>query len=228
MKSMEVTEEPNLTRSERTRLRIMRTAERMFGSEGINGPSLRQIASAARQSNGSVIQYHFEDKDNLIREIMLTRVREMESCRHAMLKAAEESGQLDDLATLLRILCLPHIELRDPDGRFPFSEFLIEFMLRYRGPAGSSHPYDERPDMVPNLTRTLKLIGRRLHYMDAEFISRRSMTAVMIFLYNLISANEQGIKGAQFDRRIEDAILMGAQAMLAPLPPLAPDHATVD
>lgn len=208
------------SRSDRTRLRIMRAAERLFGEQGINGPSLRQIAIAAEQSNASVIQYHFVDKDNLIREIMLARVMQMEPIRERMFASAEAQGQLDDLATLLRILCIPHIALRDEDGRFPYGEFILEFMLRYRGPAASAHPFDATPDKVPSLVRVLSLIRARLHYMDEATVSRRSMTAVVVFLYNLISASELGLSEAALHRQAEDAILMGAQAIAAPLPPL--------
>ncbi|MGE4431916.1 MAG: TetR/AcrR family transcriptional regulator [Sphingobium sp.] len=198
----------------------MRVAERLFGAEGINGASLRQIAIAAQQSNASVIHYHFTDKDKLIGEIMLARVQEMEPIRARMLATAEQNGQLGELSVLLRILCLPHIELRDAEGDFPFSEFLLEFMLRYRGPATSMHPFDTHPELVPALSRTLHLIENRLHYMDQATVSRRSSTAVVIFLFNLIRASEQDIGQRRFDQSIEDAILMGVEAILAPLPAL--------
>ncbi|GLK44008.1 hypothetical protein GCM10017612_19280 [Novosphingobium resinovorum] len=216
----ELATDPPPSRSDRTRLRIMRVAERLFGAEGMNGPSLRQIATAAGQSNASVIQYHFADKDNLVREIMLNRVIEMEPARAAMLTTAESNGQLGSLETLLRILCMPHIALRDDAGRFPFGEFLLDFMLRYRGPSASTHPFDAQPNLVPCLVQTLSLIDARLHYMDRAIVSHRTMTAVVIFLHNLIRASEQKLVGPPFDLQIEDAILMGTQAILAPLPPL--------
>lgn len=209
------------SRSDRTRQRIMRAAERLFGEQGINGPSLRQIAIAAEQSNASVIQYHFVDKDNLIREIMLARVIQMEPFRAKMFTAAEGRGQLDDIGTLLRILCIPHIALRDDDGRFPYGEFILEFMLRYRGPAASAHPFDATPERVPTLVNVLSLMRARLHYMDAATVSRRSMTAVVMFLYNLINASESGLSELALERQAEDSILMGAQAISAPLPPLS-------
>ena len=207
------------SRSERTRLRIMLTAERLFGSQGINGPSMRHIAQAADQSNASVIQYHFDDRDNLIREIMNWRVLQMEPIRERMLKAAERSGLLQDLATLLRIICLPHLELRDEDNRYPYSEFMLEFMMRYRGPAVSNHPFDYNPETVPNLVHTLGLIRDRLYYIDGEIVQRREMAVVVMVLQILISANEQGATEEELAYRVEDAILMGTHALMAPLPP---------
>lgn len=206
-------------RAERTRVQIMSAAERLFGSEGINGPSLRQIAASAGQSNASVIQYHFTDKDGLIREIMAMRVLQMEDTRKRMLQEAYAHGKSDDVATLLRVLCMPHLQLGDANGKYPYSEFLLEFMLRYRGPTASSHPYDNDDDKVPMLTQTLELLRTRLYYMDAQVVSRRSMAAVVIFLHALISATEQSLTETELALRVEDAIFMGAQALTAPLPP---------
>jgi AcrR family transcriptional regulator len=211
------------SRADRTRLKIMRVAERLFGAHGLNGPSLRQIALEAEQSNASVINYHFNDKDNLIREIMIARIIQMEPMRGRMLEIAEERCLLGDVETLLRVLCLPHLELRDPDGRCPYSEFLLEFMVRYRGPNSAPHPFDEDQSICPHLSRTLDLLRRRMYYLDAAAVERRNVNAVVIFLVTLISATEHKVDDAELMRRVKDALIMGAYALTAPLAP--PDDA---
>lgn len=53
---------------ERTRDRILRTAERLFAAHGYNGVSVRDLAAAAKVNIAS-IGYHFESKDGLLSEV---------------------------------------------------------------------------------------------------------------------------------------------------------------
>ena len=52
------------------RLAIVRAAEELFASEGIEGPSLREIARRAGQGNTNAAQYHFGDRDGLLLAVL--------------------------------------------------------------------------------------------------------------------------------------------------------------
>jgi AcrR family transcriptional regulator len=62
--------------SEITRDRILKAAERLFADRGYDGTSIRAIVSKARV-NQAAINYHFEGKDGLYREVLRAAFRAM-------------------------------------------------------------------------------------------------------------------------------------------------------
>jgi AcrR family transcriptional regulator len=60
--------------SEVTRERILRAAERLFAERGYDGTSIRAIVAKARV-NQAAINYHFQGKDGLYREVLRTAFR---------------------------------------------------------------------------------------------------------------------------------------------------------
>jgi len=67
-------------RGERTREHILDVAERLYGAEGVAKISLRRIRIAAGQRNDAAVQYHFGDRDGIIRGLSdrhLPRVEEI-------------------------------------------------------------------------------------------------------------------------------------------------------
>ena len=54
---------------ERTREHLLDVAEQCFGADGVANVSLRQIRIAAGQRNEAAMQYHFGDRDGLLRAI---------------------------------------------------------------------------------------------------------------------------------------------------------------
>jgi AcrR family transcriptional regulator len=62
--------------SEVTRDRIMKAAERLFAERGYDGTSIRAIVARARV-NQAAINYHFDGKDGLYREVLRAAFRGM-------------------------------------------------------------------------------------------------------------------------------------------------------
>jgi AcrR family transcriptional regulator len=60
--------------SEVTRERIMKAAERLFAESGYEGTSIRAIVAKAKV-NQAAINYHFDGKDGLYREVLRTAFR---------------------------------------------------------------------------------------------------------------------------------------------------------
>jgi AcrR family transcriptional regulator len=54
---------------DQTRRRILDAAEQLYGAKGVANVSLRQIRIAARQRNQQAVQYHFGDRDGVIRAL---------------------------------------------------------------------------------------------------------------------------------------------------------------
>jgi AcrR family transcriptional regulator len=75
--------------SEVTRERIMKAAERLFAERGYDGTSIRAIVARARV-NQAAINYHFEGKDGLYREVLRAAFRGL--TEHQLAHAQEASA----------------------------------------------------------------------------------------------------------------------------------------
>ena len=112
--------------------RLISAAEQLFATHGIDGISLREINRAAGARNGSAPQYHFRDRDGLLRAVMVKHGREVEARRHAMLDAYEADGQ-ENVRALAGALVRPLAsKLDDPDGGPPYLRILADLMNRPR------------------------------------------------------------------------------------------------
>ena len=92
--------------------------------------SLREINRAAGQSNTGAVQYHFGDRDGLVRALIDKHRRDTEPRRHALLDQYEEAGN-DDLRALAAALVSPmSAKLADPDGGRHYLQVSAEFYSR--------------------------------------------------------------------------------------------------
>ncbi|MDQ1521575.1 MAG: hypothetical protein QOI55_2648 [Actinomycetota bacterium] len=99
-----------------TRAHIIRAAEQLFAGRGIDAVSLREINRAAGQRNASALQYHFGDRNGLVRAVIEKHRADTDPRRHALLDQYEADGVVD-LRALAAALVLPlTAKLADPDG----------------------------------------------------------------------------------------------------------------
>lgn len=68
-------------RGQATRLRILEAAEQLFAEHGLSAVPLRDIGKAAGQRNHAAVQYHFGERDEVIRAITEYRGAESELVR---------------------------------------------------------------------------------------------------------------------------------------------------
>lgn len=115
-----------------TRERLIATAEELFAERGIGGVSLREINAAAGQRNSTALQYHFRDRDGLVRAVLAKHNPEVESRRHALLDEYEASEPVKvHLRTLAGALVRPSAaKLGDPDGGRPYLRIMAQLFHR--------------------------------------------------------------------------------------------------
>jgi AcrR family transcriptional regulator len=92
---------------EATRVALMEAAERLFAVRGIDAVTLREIQLAAGQSNTSVIGYHFESREGLVRALIEYRHAEMNSDRESMLTEMSQSGTEADPRAVVWLMVRP-------------------------------------------------------------------------------------------------------------------------
>lgn len=148
--------------------RLISAAEELFASHGIEGVSLREINRVAGAKNASALQYHFRDREGLLRALMAKHRRDVEARRHAMLDAYEAEGR-DDLRALAGALVRPlAAKLADTDGGPEYLQILADLVNR---PRAVIDPAD-LDDPESSIYRWRRLVGRLLEE-DATRLHRR-------------------------------------------------------
>lgn len=79
-----------------SKARILSAAEKLFGDQGFDGTSLRDITSAA-QVNLAAINYYFQSKDSLIDAVIERRIGPVNRRRVEMLDAAGPTPTLEQI-----------------------------------------------------------------------------------------------------------------------------------
>jgi AcrR family transcriptional regulator len=128
---------PN-SRGDFTRQVILETAERLFAERGIAAVPLRDVGLAAGQKNNVAVQYHFGDRETLIRAIITYRAATSEAIRSEVLAELLAQGRAPQVRDLVRAFILSlakHLEERSHYLAF-LSRYITE-MGGYRGLEGS-------------------------------------------------------------------------------------------
>jgi len=94
---------------------IVAAAERLFARNGIEAVSLRQIRQEAGAANNFAVQYHFQDRNGLIRAVYERRLPELERRRSELLGQAQLEGRHEDVPTLIEVLLRPMAEMPTED-----------------------------------------------------------------------------------------------------------------
>jgi AcrR family transcriptional regulator len=118
-----------------TRESLILSAERLFGRQGVDGVSLRQIAADAGAANNSAVHYHFGSKESLVQAIFEYRLPMLMQRRKAL--AAERKP---GLRGCMENYLLPLVELAEVDDCC-YSTFLQQL----QGASMHRHPFSHLP-----------------------------------------------------------------------------------
>jgi AcrR family transcriptional regulator len=101
-----------------TRERIILAAERLFAERGIASVSLREVAEAAGQRNNAVIQYHFGDREGLLRAAIAHRATATAEIRVRMLADMLSQGREPEVHDLVAAIVLPSASQLVPNNHY--------------------------------------------------------------------------------------------------------------
>ena len=119
---------------------LIAAAERLFAARGIDGVSLREINREAQQRNTTSLQYHFGDREGLLRAIMAKHGREIDARRNALLDQYE-ANRTPDIRVLASAFVLPLVaKLHDPDGGRAYLRIAAELVNRSNRVVEPSEP----------------------------------------------------------------------------------------
>jgi AcrR family transcriptional regulator len=110
-----------------TKERILDVALRLFAEQGIYQVPISQIREAAGQRNASAVQYHFGNREGLIRAILARHIDGIHSRRIELLDAIDR----DDPTSIAVAIYAPLAEMLDGDWRdLAYLRFIGELLTR--------------------------------------------------------------------------------------------------
>ncbi len=109
---------------------IITAAETLFAEQSIEGVSLREIMRLAGQRNTTALQYHFGDRDGLLRALIEKHAAAVAMRREALLDQLEAApkGSLRDAAAAFVAPLVA--KLTDPDGGREFLQVAAQLVNR--------------------------------------------------------------------------------------------------
>ena len=81
---------------EPARQALIAAAERLFAANGVDAVPVSDVAQAAGQRNNSAVQYHFGDKQGLLRAVVEKHQARIDEQRIELLERLEEPVTLRD------------------------------------------------------------------------------------------------------------------------------------
>jgi AcrR family transcriptional regulator len=163
-----------------TRDRIVRAAEQLFAERGIAAVSLREINRAAEQHNTGAVQYHFGDREGLLKALVDKHRHDSEPRRHALLDQYEESDEADLRALAAALVHPIAAKLNDPDGGRAYLRIAGEYYSRpvsFQQMFPDREPGNSMPrwnDLLDELEPRVRLAqrGTAIRFMFAELARR--------------------------------------------------------
>jgi AcrR family transcriptional regulator len=169
-----------------TREALITSAEQLFAAHGVARVSLREINRLSGARNAVALQYHFKDRQGMVRAVLSKHSVGVEYRRHQLLDAYE-AGNSRSVRQLSAALVLPAAaKLSDPNGGPEYLQINAELLNRPNMQFDSTprhaaaNSIDRWRSLVePYLERDATLLHRRFTAIrfSAVELGRRAQTA---------------------------------------------------
>jgi AcrR family transcriptional regulator len=170
---------------------LMREAERLFGTHGVEAVSLRDIVRAAGHKNESAVQYHFGSKGNLVDAVVAERLKHIEAQRVAMLRKLEADGATRDPDRLTEAFVMPLAdEVLDAPGGEDYIRFLAQAITRPGFDIVEHIAKLNLPGMM-GVTRHMRSLSHRAPLEIQKLRERMAIIAVVTGLAGWVESNRR-------------------------------------
>lgn len=204
-----------------TRLRILLVAERLFAERGVFALPLRDIGIEAGQKNHTAVQYHFGDREALLREIINYRLAATEERRSEFVADMMTSARQPQVADIMRAYVLPLAVHLEHDNHY------LAFMSRYIIERGG-YTGGEVVDTMPTVKTFRSLLTRLLPHLPDAVLDERWMLVLTSTIHALARYQTALLLGklpSPVEKLLEDLVdflAAGLQAHASPTADPAP------
>ncbi|MCX7621227.1 MAG: TetR family transcriptional regulator [Acidimicrobiales bacterium] len=210
-------------RGERTREHLLDVAERLFGERGVDAVSLREIRIAAGQRNASALQFHFGDRDGLLRALADRHLPRLAETQLRLLEQTKAEGRERDPLSLVEVLIRPTAEYvaAGPSAR-AWLKIAAELAAR------PERRFDEFANGAPR--QVIEAGGRLVELMAERMPLRLAVERLLAVSQAMLhisadrarfeDAAQTGRTGLPFDAWVENVVNMAYGAVMAPVTPV--------
>jgi AcrR family transcriptional regulator len=164
--------------ADETRAQLIRTAERLFAERGVNAVSSREINREAEQRNATALQYHFENRQGLIRAILRKHESTIDDSRNKLLDEIETSGRYG-LDRFSAALVLPTAEkLSDREGGRSYLRIAAQLVNSYRPRVDPI----ENASASPSLNRWRAMVESEMSPLAVDTLHSRFTATRIMFI----------------------------------------------
>jgi AcrR family transcriptional regulator len=200
-------------RGEATRHLILAAAERLFAEHGISAVPLRDIGIEAGQKNHAAVQYHFGDRDALVRALMEFRGAESESVRTDIVTGLMVGGRVPVVADVVSAFVRPLAVHITPDNHYlAFLSLLITEQGGYEG-IGDVHTGGSVVSLRALLARLLPDVPESV--LDERWLVTLTSAVHALARYQAVQLRHP--QRARLDVLIADLIAYLSAGLVAPL-----------
>jgi AcrR family transcriptional regulator len=205
-----------------TRTALLDAALGLFAAQGVELPSMREITRAAEQRNTNALQYHFRDREGLLRDLLDRHGAAVDHRRNVLLDELEV-GDDQTLRPLAAALVLPLAALLSEGGSGrEYLQLTAELLAR---PVHFSTVVD-RVTLRPSLVRWGGLVEP---FLPAQAVGRplhRRFTAIR-FVHNELGSRAKE-RQSRADHRLFTSHLIDVVCGLVTAPVSAETSALID
>lgn len=164
---------------------LKRAAMKLFAERGVDGVTVREIASAAGQKNHGAVGYHFGSKSDLIRALVVDGAKLIDERRNADLAQFDSSGGEPALEDIVRTLVYPSIDVAQPGEEECYNRFVVLFAMTHR---------DRFMEALAGQWNTgfqtcIKLLRARMHHLPPRLQTER-IVFIESYLGAVLAARE--------------------------------------
>jgi AcrR family transcriptional regulator len=194
-------------------MKLLETAEALFGERGLDGVSLREIGVRAGAANRSAVQYYFKDIHGLVSAILSKRVPEVEVKRAALLAEMKSLGRLSDPRALMDVFYRPLLDHTDAHGERRYARFVLALLSSPMGLSYAGGPFRHMPlaDHVLDLLHAVQPELPRL------YLGERQRLVTFLVLNSVFKRMAPFDQDALDAALIDDVLDMATSAVLTPL-----------
>jgi AcrR family transcriptional regulator len=200
-------------RGDATRELILLAAERLFAERGIEAVPLRDVRIAAGQRNSAAVQYHFGDRETLVRAIAAHRAADLERMSSKLIADAVVSGETPTIEDMVRAFVLALAANLDNESNF------LPFLSRYIIERGNSSELDSAaPAGWAEYVRTI--MSRLLPHLTDDVLGERwqvLLTSAVHTLARYQVARRLGTLPAPMDDLLDDLVYVLTGGLEAPV-----------
>jgi AcrR family transcriptional regulator len=159
---------------EPARRQILDAALALFAAGGISGTSLREIRLAAKQGNAGALQYHFQDKEGLLRALLERELPRLVERRRALIADA------DDDWSIAAVFVLPFAEMATGSDH---ERNVVQFLSQLHDDV--SYSLDDITDLIGDTGthKAAEMLRARLATIDDDVFNERVRVGLNSYLH---------------------------------------------